>query len=149
MRPIKLEIEGLHSFESKQVIDFKSLSNKNIFGIFGQTGSGKSTILDAIVLALYGKVQRSKTNSDFINTKCKKTVINYTFSFKAEGEEKVYTINRVFKKKAKDNGVDQVAEILEVGAFGSHQIMEGANKVDKFIANLFGMTDTEFLKCVA
>lgn len=149
MRPIKLEIEGLHSFESKQVIDFKSLSNKNIFGIFGQTGSGKSTILDAIVLALYGKVQRSKTNSDFINTKCKKTVINYTFSFKAEGEEKVYTINRVFKKKVKDNGVDQVAEILEVGAFGSHQIMEGANKVDKFIANLFGMTDTEFLKCVA
>ena len=71
MKPIKLEIEGLHSFETNQVVDFSLLSAKGIFGIFGATGSGKSTILDAIILALYGKVSRSKTNSDFINLKSK------------------------------------------------------------------------------
>ena len=81
MKPIKLEIEGLHSFQAKQVVDFNALSNSGIFGIFGQTGSGKSTILDAIILALYGKVQRSKTNSDFINLKSKKAVVSLTFSF--------------------------------------------------------------------
>ena len=50
MKPIKLEIEGLHSFVEKQIIDFRELSASGVFGIFGQTGSGKSTILDAIIL---------------------------------------------------------------------------------------------------
>ena len=68
MKPIKLTIEGLNSFESKQELDFQSLTG-GVFGIFGKTGSGKSTILDAITLSLYGKVERTKQNIDFINTK--------------------------------------------------------------------------------
>ena len=99
MRPIKLEIEGLHSFESCQVIDFSALSANGIFGVFGATGSGKSTILDAIILALYGKVQRSKTNSDFINLKSKKAVVAFEFSFAEDGKEKVYKVQRVFKRR--------------------------------------------------
>ena len=38
MKPIKLEIEGLNSFETKQVLDFESLGN-GVFGIFGKTGA--------------------------------------------------------------------------------------------------------------
>lgn len=150
MKPIKLEIEGLHSFEAKQTIDFSALSSQGIFGIFGATGSGKSTILDAIILALYGKVQRSKTNSDFINLKSKKAVINFEFSFIEEGKEKIYKINRTFKRKPKNNQeVEQVAEVFELGAFGSRQIVEGVSKVDDFVKNLIGMSDAEFLKCIA
>ena len=150
MKPIKLEIEGLHSFEACQVIDFSALSSSGIFGIFGATGSGKSTILDAIILALYGKVQRSKTNSDFINLKSKKAVVSFEFSFTEEGKEKVFRIRRQFKRKPRNNQeVEQVAEIFEVGAFGSRQIVEGVSKVDDFVENLLGMGDTEFLKCIA
>ena len=43
MRPIKLSIDGLNSFETKQVLDFSELAG-GVFGIFGKTGSGKSTI---------------------------------------------------------------------------------------------------------
>ena len=43
MRPIKLEIEGLNSFSARQVIDFEAVLREGIFGIFGNTGSGKST----------------------------------------------------------------------------------------------------------
>ena len=150
MKPIKLEIEGLHSFETNQVVDFSLLSAKGIFGIFGATGSGKSTILDAIILALYGKVSRSKTNSDFINLKSKKAVISFEFSFTDEGKEKVYKIKRVFKRKTKNHlEVEQIAEIHEISAIGSRQIVEGVSKVDAFIEELLGMGDEEFLKCIA
>ena len=52
MKPIRLEIDGINSYASKQVIDFERLTSRGIFGIFGKTGSGKSTILDAMTLAL-------------------------------------------------------------------------------------------------
>ena len=55
MRPLRLEIEGLTSFRQRQEIDFSGL---DLFVITGPTGAGKTSILDAIVLALYGCVPR-------------------------------------------------------------------------------------------
>jgi exonuclease SbcC len=51
-----LEIQGLTSFRDPQAIDFSSL---NLFVIIGPTGSGKTSILDAVALALYGEVPRT------------------------------------------------------------------------------------------
>lgn len=51
MKPIALSIKGLHSFREEQTIDFEGLSGAGVFGIFGPTGSGKSSILDAMTLA--------------------------------------------------------------------------------------------------
>ena len=58
MKPLKLTIKGLNSFVQPQTIDFEELSSKGLFGIFGPTGSGKSTILDGITLALYADLAR-------------------------------------------------------------------------------------------
>lgn len=58
MKPIKLEVKGLNSFIDKQVVEFDKLTERGLFGIFGPTGSGKSTILDGITLALYGDIAR-------------------------------------------------------------------------------------------
>ncbi|HVK37452.1 MAG TPA: AAA family ATPase, partial [Candidatus Kapabacteria bacterium] len=60
MKPLSLEIAGLNSFRRKQVIEFGALLEDGLFGIFGPTGSGKSSILDAITLALYGRVKRAQ-----------------------------------------------------------------------------------------
>ena len=62
MRFIKLEILNLASLDRNEgeVIDFEkgALGGSNIFSIVGPTGSGKSTILDAICLALYNRAPR-------------------------------------------------------------------------------------------
>lgn len=50
MRPLRLELEGLRSYRTRQEIDF---SDRNLVAIVGNTGAGKSSILEAIVYALY------------------------------------------------------------------------------------------------
>ena len=55
MRPIRLELKGFTSFRDDQAIDFDGL---DLFAIAGPTGSGKSSILDAMTYALYGYVDR-------------------------------------------------------------------------------------------
>lgn len=62
MKILKLEISNLASLDNPdgEIIDFEGqiLGQSNIFSIVGPTGSGKSTILDAICLALYNKAPR-------------------------------------------------------------------------------------------
>ena len=58
MRPLQLKLKGINSYREEQVIDFETLTSQGLFGIFGPTGSGKSTILDAMTLALYSKLPR-------------------------------------------------------------------------------------------
>ena len=55
MRPLKLTIEGFTSFRDKLELDFSGL---DLFAITGPTGAGKSSLIDAIVFALYGVVPR-------------------------------------------------------------------------------------------
>ena len=62
MKPILLELEGFNSFVEKQTIDFSDITSYGIFGIFGKTGSGKTSILDAIIYSLYSKIPRGADN---------------------------------------------------------------------------------------
>ena len=48
MRPIELKIKGINSYREEQVINFSQLTSQGFFGIFGPTGSGKSTIAKLI-----------------------------------------------------------------------------------------------------
>lgn len=55
MRPIRLEIENFTVYRGRHLIDFSPLS---FFVIKGKTGAGKSSLIDAICYALYGRVPR-------------------------------------------------------------------------------------------
>lgn len=148
MKPIKLTIEGLNSFETKQELDFQSLTG-GVFGIFGKTGSGKSTILDAITLSLYGKVERSKQNIDFINTKCSKATVSFTFSMLDSGKNKTFEITRTFTKKKNGKDIDSDAELYEINGENRKLIEEGTVRVNDKIYKILGLGVNEFAKCIA
>ena len=84
MIPIKLTIQGLYSYQEKQTIDFTKLTAAHLFGIFGIVGSGKSTILEAITFAIYGKTDRLNQSGDnryynMMNLKANELLIDFIF----------------------------------------------------------------------
>ena len=65
MRPIKLELQGFTAFRENSEVDFSAF---DLFAITGQTGAGKTSLLDAITYSLYGKTSRlNKAGKDLIS----------------------------------------------------------------------------------
>ena len=56
MRIHRLTLQAVGPFPDTHTIDFDSLSAGGLFLLEGPTGAGKSTIIDAVVFALYGTV---------------------------------------------------------------------------------------------
>lgn len=96
MIPIQLSLQGVYSYQQKQTIDFQSLTDAGLFGIFGKVGSGKSSIIEAITYVLYGESQRLGKNgfnynitnlrSDNLEIDYIFTIANQRFRFKANGK---------------------------------------------------------------
>lgn len=99
MKPIYLSVAGLQSYREKQEIDFTRLCDAGVFGIFGPTGSGKSSILDALTLALYGKVERAQNGTQGIMNHAESAIsVAFEFSLTHAGGEERYRVERQFKR---------------------------------------------------
>ncbi|MGV8093161.1 MAG: AAA family ATPase [Mangrovibacterium sp.] len=84
MIPVQLTIQGLYSYQEKQTIDFTRLTGAGLFGIFGTVGSGKSSILEAITFAIYGRTDRLNLSGDnryynMMNLKSNELLIDFIF----------------------------------------------------------------------
>lgn len=103
MIPLQLTIEGIYSFKERQIIDFEKLTNSGLFGIFGEVGSGKSSILEAITFALFGETDRmnnkERRNYNMMNLKSNRLFIEFDFM---NFEKKVFRIQREFKRNSKN-----------------------------------------------
>jgi exonuclease SbcC len=56
MRPLALELEAFGPFAAKEAVDFSALTELGLYLVAGDTGAGKTSLFDAMVYALYGKV---------------------------------------------------------------------------------------------
>lgn len=144
MKPIKLKFSGLNSFIDPQEVDFNKLSS-GVFGIFGKTGSGKTTILDAIILALYGQISKTTKAVDFINSKSQEADVELIFQI---GDGKIYFVHRKYKRKKDDNSVP-FAWFGEVQGENKFTLAEGVRDVDAYIKEIVGLSYNEFSKCIA
>ncbi len=146
MKPIKLEVKGLNSFIDKQVVEFDKLTERGLFGIFGPTGSGKSTILDGITLALYGDIARKSSN--YINTNCDGVYVSYEFQITGN-EVKKYRVDREFKRDNKSGGIrNKSSKIIDITGGVENVLEEKAKAVTSKCEEIIGLKLDDFMRTV-
>lgn len=147
MKPIVLSIKGLHSFREEQTIDFEGLSGAGVFGIFGPTGSGKSSILDAMTLALYGKVERAANNTHGILNHAEDTLsVSFTFALQTNHQIS-YKVERVFKRTDEMKVKTALCRFIEIR--DEHTVLaDKASEVNKRVEELLGLTIDDFTRAV-
>lgn len=103
MIPVRLTLEGLYSYKDSQTIDFEHLICSGLFGVFGDTGSGKSTILEAITYALYGETERLNNRDNraynMMNLKSNRLYVEFDFR---NHENTLYRATREVKRNQKN-----------------------------------------------
>ncbi|MDH2340327.1 AAA family ATPase [Clostridium perfringens] len=146
MKPIRLEVKGLNSFIDKQVVEFDKLTERGLFGIFGPTGSGKSTILDGITLALYGDIARKSSN--YINTNCDGVYVSYEFQ-RTGNEVKRYRVDREFKRDNKSGVIrNKSSKIIDITGGVENVLEEKAKAVTSKCEEIIGLKLDDFMRTV-
>ena len=143
MRPIRLTIEGLRSFRSPVTVDF---DGRNQVAIIGDTGAGKSSILEAITYALYGQTTFSgKANQELMNDTS--THLRVVLRFRVSGQE--WEVARTLQR-AKDRSVGtpkaQIRRLDDAG--NAVEMVEQVRPVDNRIQDVIGLDSDAFLRTV-
>lgn len=154
MQPIRLELENFGPYEATE-IDFSMYYAHTLFLISGKTGSGKTTIFDGMMYALYGKTsgglrEGKEMRSNFADSENKTKV---TFEFKQDNQ--TYVIEREpeqLVKKVSGEGFREQKNSARLTVFDSekneiNQIIK-ISEVDKYIANLVGLNREQFSQIV-
>ena len=154
MKPNKLILENIGPFTEKTVIDFSELGS--MFLICGDTGAGKTTILDSICYALYGSLPGShprmarNLRSDFAP---KDAVARVIFDFSINGAR--YKIERNPPKPYTDRNGRESEKPAEVvlykwadSADGWNVLFNKTQEADAAISRLIGLSIKEFSKIV-
>ena len=150
MKPVKLIISAFGPYANKQELDFRELNGRNIFVITGPTGSGKTTIFDAISYALYGEASGESRENDSLRSHFAdvdtETFVELDFEFRGE----IYKITRSpkqKKRKARGEGFtekDSEAELI----LPNGKVITKVKAVNEKIEEILGITKEQFKQIV-
>ncbi len=140
MRPLSLTVEGLTAFRDSQTVDLEGL---DLFVITGPTGAGKSSILDAMTLALYGKICRAEHADlkDLISHN--KAAATVQLEFSVDGNR-----YRVARRLPRKGLAAATVERLSDGEFVLDVESPGVKAINAKIQQLLGLDFDAFTKAV-
>lgn len=149
MKPILLKVAGLQSYREIQEIDFTVLTETGLFGIFGPTGSGKSSLLDAITLAMYGKVERAVNGTQGIMNHAEDSLsVAFTFELvSAEGTRR-FRVERRFKRNNEISVSNTISKFIET-VNGEEQVLaDKLADVNRCVEDVIGLKMDDFTRAV-
>ncbi|MFC4336566.1 AAA family ATPase [Salininema proteolyticum] len=154
MRPVRLDLNGFGSYAEGTSLDF---SDVDFFALTGPTGSGKSTVLDSICFALYGRTPRLRNKLDFtIAPSATEGSVRLVFhagddryvvtrSLRRNKNGKVSTTNAGIERLPRDvDATDDEALVENLGV----PVATGAAGVTKAVERIIGLPFEQFTKSV-
>jgi exonuclease SbcC len=151
MRPLKLELRAFGSYPGSFEIDFVKLGQHGVFSITGPTGSGKTTLFDAMVYALYGELPGKREPEDVRShfaADGDETLVSLEFEVKGTS----WTIERrPAQARPKQRGTGVTQQLADVVLRESGKTSGGivkAREVKVRVEELIGLTAEQFQQVV-
>ena len=140
MRPLEVTIEGLRSFRTAVTLD---LRGRDQIAIVGDTGAGKSSIIEAITYALYGQATFTGQNRELMNDSA--TTLRVALRFRAADAE--WEVVRTLRRRSGGAVGAQSARLVRFDAAGEAlEIVEQARPVKDRVESLLGLNRDAFLR---
>lgn len=157
MKPIYLKMTAFGSYCGTSKVDFTKLYDSGMFLITGKTGGGKTTILDAMCMALYGKATGSERAKEWRQMRCNNapnsvdTEIEYIFSINST-QYKFYRRWRIPNTRNGEFKVDDCENACYMRRGDSDEwepIATGKSKaVSDAAEEILKLTQTQFVKVI-
>lgn len=153
MRILKLRFANLNSLVGEWQIDFtaSAYTDNGIFAITGATGAGKSTILDAICLALYGATPRlgdiTKSKNDLMSRHTLDCFSEVIFATQTGSYRCQWTQRRAKKTGTLQAPKHEIAEYLDADKDGKI-IEEKATRTKQKVEEITGMDFYRFTRAM-
>jgi len=152
MRPLKLKITAFGPYATQQIIDFTELQGRNLFVITGDTGAGKTTILDAIAYALYGKASGQDRDGESLRSHFAVADLITAVELEFELQGECYWVRRIpkqRKKRVRSLGyIDQNAEAEFKKLDDKSAVVCGVREVNEKIMGLIGLSYEQFKQII-
>ena len=152
MKPLSLEFTAFGSYPGTETVDFTSLADLGLYVVTGPTGSGKTTIFDAMAYALYGEVPGERDKGDVRSQHADAgATCSVAFRFAVEGIE--YRVERTpeqLKPRKRGGGspVKETAKASLVRESDGVALASGATKVAKACVELVGLDAKQFERVI-
>ena len=153
MKLITLKFAGIGSFADQMVIDFERLGSAGLFLVEGPTGSGKSTILDAVVFALYGSVAGADSDigrlDSHVRDRSQAPYVELVFEC-GGGRYRIRRTPRHQRDKKRGSGTtdDNGCVTLMQVRPDSQEISHRAREVGDWVVEHIGLTRSQFASTI-
>ena len=154
MRPLLLEFQAFGSYPGKEVVDFEALGRRGLFVVTGPTGTGKTTVFDALVYALYGQMPGGRSSAGEPRSHHADADVETYVELTFEAEGKRYKIHRKpAQERAKTRGsglTKQLADatLVEVVGSGTNSLATKTTACTAKCTELVGLDATQFQRVV-